>query len=70
MNNKNKVGSTREEIYELVNKCMSAHGEAILVELIYRLEKEYIDIATLATMGDYKSDWTHSEVIDYITLNT
>jgi hypothetical protein len=70
MNKKNKVESTREDVYKLVDECIMTHNESILVELIYRLEKEYVEIATLATMGDYKGNWTHSEVLNYITLNT
>jgi hypothetical protein len=67
---KNKIESTREDIYTLVNECIVTHNEAILVELIYRLEKEYVDIALLSTMGEYKGGWTHEEVLNYITLNT
>jgi hypothetical protein len=67
---KNKIESTREDIYTLVNECIVTHNEAILVELIYRLEKEYVDIASLSTMGEYKGGWTHEEVLNYITLNT
>lgn len=67
---KDKVEGTREDIYNLVNECILTHNEAILVELIYRLEKEYVDIAKLATMGEYKGGWTHEEVMNYITFNT
>jgi len=67
---KNKMASTREDIYNLVTECFLTHNEAILVELIYRLEKEYVDIAQLATMGEYKGSWTHEEVLNYITMNT
>lgn len=70
MNKKNKIESTREDIYKLVDECIMTHNESILVELIYRLEKEYVEVATLATMGDYKGNWTHGEVINYITMNT
>jgi hypothetical protein len=67
---KNKMASTREDIYNLVTECFLTHNEAILVELIYRLEKEYVDLAQLATMGEYKGGWTHEEVLNYITMNT
>lgn len=67
---KDKIESTRDDIYDLVNECVNTHNESILAELIYRLEKEYVDIAKLATMGEYKGSWTHEEVINYITFNT
>lgn len=67
---KNKVESDRDELYNLVNECIISHNEALLVELIYRLEKEYVDIALLSTMGEYKGNWTHAELLNYITLNT
>ncbi len=65
-----KYGSDREQIEDLVNECINTHNELILVELIYRLEHEYIDIARLATYDDYKKNWTHQEVVNYITYNT
>jgi hypothetical protein len=70
MNKKNKSESTREDIAKLVNECIVTNGEAVLAELIYRLEKEYVEIALLATMGEYKSSWTHVEVMNHITFHT
>lgn len=67
---KNKIESTREDIAKLVEECIMTHNEIILVELIYRLEKEYIDLAKLSTYGEYNSSWSHHDVLNYITYNT
>lgn len=70
MSKKSKYGSDREDIRDLVYECINTNNELILVELIYRLEQEYIDVARLSTYGDYKQSWTHQEVLNYITYNT
>lgn len=66
MNEEEKIKS----IETLVNDCHIAHQETIIVQLIYRLEKEYIELAELATMGNYKNSWTHKDVLNYITYET
>ena len=63
-------GSTRDQIDDLVRECVRTNNEIIIVELILQLEKDYIDIARLATMDEYRPDWTHEEVLTYMTYNT
>ena len=58
-----------EEIENLVYDCIFAHQETIIVQLIYQLEKDYKELARLVTMDEYKSDWTHKQVLDYITYS-
>jgi hypothetical protein len=53
----------------LLNDCLISHNEDIIVQLIYRLELEYRQLAELSTMGEYKATWTHNDVLDYITYN-
>jgi hypothetical protein len=61
----------RESAIEtLVADCIIAHQEYILVKLISELETDYQELAKLATMGEYKKDWTHKKVLDYITFET
>lgn len=57
-------------ITDLVFECIATHNELILVELITRLEAEYVEIAKLSTLGKYKTGWTHEEVLNYITYET
>jgi len=47
-----------------------AHQEAIIVQLIYRLETEYREIASLASLGEYQETWTHKKLLDYVTYET
>lgn len=51
----------------LVSDCFLAKQESIIVKLIMQLEDDYRELATLGTMGKYEPDWTHREVLDYIT---
>tara|TARA_B100001113_G_C21012704_1_gene580031 strand:+ start:840 stop:1043 length:204 start_codon:yes stop_codon:yes gene_type:complete len=57
-------------VTDLVFECIATHNELILVELITRLEKEYVEIAELSTLGKYKSSWSHEDVLNYITYET
>lgn len=59
-----------KSVETLVTDCYIAHQETIIVKLIIQLEEEYREIAKLATMGEYKPNWTHKKVIDYITYET
>ena len=64
------MNNREEEISQLVQDCLIAHQEIILIKLIVQLEKEYKEIAQLSTLGEYNPNWTHKEVLDYITYNT
>ena len=64
------MNNREEEISQLVQDCFIAHQEIILIKLIVQLEKEYKEIAQLSTLGEYNPNWTHKEVLDYITYNT
>ena len=59
-----------EEIESLVNDCIISNNSIILVQLIVQLEKDYRELAQLTTFGEYKNDWTHDKVLDYITEET
>ncbi len=56
-----------ESIRQLLTDSMSSHNEEVIVNLIFQLEKEYVELAQLSTMGEYKRNWTHPQVLDYIT---
>jgi len=61
----------REKAIEiLVSDCIISHQEGIIVKLIAELESDYIELAKLATMGEYSETWTHTQVLDYITYET
>jgi len=64
------VKSRQEQIEDLVQECYLVHQESIIVQLIVKLEEEYREIATLSTMGEYEKDWTHQQVLDFITFET
>lgn len=56
-----------KSIESLVIDCYIAHQEGIIVKLIEQLEKDYKELALLATGGAYKNNWTHEQVLNYIT---
>lgn len=59
-----------DDLRELVYECILTHNEEVLISLLIRLEKEYIDIAKVATFGKYHTDWSHEETLNYITYET
>ena len=60
-------GRNAEDIRLLVYECIASHNEEVLVQLIWRLEQDYIDIARLSTYDEYERNWTHAKVINYLT---
>lgn len=59
-----------EEIESLVNDCVISNNTIILSQLICQFEKEYKELAKLATLGAYENKWSHIEVLNYITKET
>lgn len=68
--NTNDPDKSRENIIaKLVYECISTHNEIILIDLITKLEKNYMDLAKLATLGEYKTHWTHEDIMNYVTYD-
>lgn len=59
-----------EEIQRLVDDCIISNNNVIITQLIFQLEKDYKELAKLSTLGAYKDNWTHLEVLNYITTET
>ena len=57
-------------IDSLVYEAIATHNEIIIIELIKKLEEDYVEVCRLATMGQYNKGWTHRQVLDYITYET
>lgn len=62
-NNKRTV----KETLDMIEECVFSNKLEFLAELIVRLEMEYIDIARIATDDNYDTNWTHIQVLDYMT---
>lgn len=56
-----------QDTIDLIEECMHSNKIEFLANLIIKLESEYIDIARIATDDNYKPNWTHTEVLDYLT---
>ena len=61
---------SRADSEELVYECIATHNEMVLVQLIDTLRREYDDLAKLSTFGEYKTRWTHEDVLNYVTYHT
>jgi hypothetical protein len=51
----------------LIEDCMHENRLEFLAELLVRLEREYIELARLSTDDNYQPNWTHTQVLDYLT---
>jgi len=67
MPKKKKNIETLEAIRDIVLEAIRTHNEEFLVDLIYKLQEEYYDIAKLSTLGEHEHSWTHKKTLDYIT---
>lgn len=59
-----------EDIKNLVDECIKNNKLDFLSNLVYTLQQNYKDLATLATDGNYHSGWNHTRVLDYLTYET
>lgn len=65
------MNSTEEDnLRQFINDSIATNNIEILCELILQLKKDYTELAKLSTLGYYKEDWTHSQVLNYITYET
>ena len=43
-------------------------GNAEMVaKFMLHLKEEYVELATLATRGEYGRSWTHKQILDFVT---
>lgn len=61
MNNK------KQQTIDLIEDCIHTNKIEFLAELIIKLENEYIEIARISTDDNYQPNWTHIQVLDYLT---
>lgn len=59
-----------QEVIQLIDECIVQNKAEFLAQLIVTLQENYIDVATLSTDGNYNEQWTHKEVLDYLTYES
>jgi hypothetical protein len=67
MSEDNLRQSEDEIIRSMINDCIHANNIEFIVQLILQLKKNYVDLAKLSTFGYYNKDWTHEQVMNYVT---
>lgn len=61
------MNTKKQQTVDMIEECMHNNRIEFLAELIIRLENEYIEIAKLSTDNNYQPNWTHIQVLDYLT---
>jgi len=64
---KRKRISNLDAVRDLVNEAIRTNSIEFLVKLIDNLQSEYVELAELATLSEYKPSWSHQKLIDYVT---
>lgn len=54
----------------VIENCIKENKIEFLANLIVKLQKEYQDIASLSTDGEYQITWTHHQVLDFLTYQS
>lgn len=58
---------TIKETLDMIEGCVYSNKLEFLAQLIVKLESEYIELARIGTDDNYQSNWTHIQVLDYMT---
>jgi type IV secretory pathway VirB4 component len=58
---------TVKETLDMIEGCVYSNKLEFLAQLIVRLESEYVELARIGTDDNYQSNWTHLQVLDYMT---
>jgi hypothetical protein len=59
-----------KEVIQLIEECIAQNKIEFLAKLIITLQENYNDVATLSTDGNYNEQWTHRQVLDYLTYES
>ena len=52
---------------KIVHQAIKDDNLQFLATLLAKLQQDYEEIATLSTDGSYQPNWTHTQVLDYLT---
>ena len=52
----------------VIENCIKENKIEFLANLIVTLQKEYQELASLSTDGEYQVTWTHHQALDYLTF--
>lgn len=61
---------TKDQINNMIGvieNCIKEDKIEFLATIILNLQREYQEIATLSTDGEYQIGWTHNQVLDHLT---
>lgn len=59
-----------QEIIQLVDECIVQGKVEFIAKLIMKLQEDYVEVSTLSTDGNYNEQWTHQQVLDYLTYES
>jgi hypothetical protein len=56
-----------KDMLVIIDECIKTDRLTFLANMFITLQKDYQEIASLSTDGEYRSSWTHKQVLDYLT---
>lgn len=54
----------------MVDECIVQGKVEFIAKLIMKLQEDYVEVSTLSTDGNYNEQWTHQQVLDYLTYES
>lgn len=55
------------QMMKLVEECIKNDKLEFLATLICKLQREYQEVCSLSTDGEYQPSWDHIKVLDFLT---
>tara|TARA_R100000278_G_C5446840_1_gene155799 strand:- start:607 stop:819 length:213 start_codon:yes stop_codon:yes gene_type:complete len=67
MNDEDDIYKSVDIIRSIVEDALISNDAEYLTLIITKILTEYIELAQLSTDGNYEKNWTHSDVLNYLT---
>ena len=55
------------QVISMVQECVTKENVELLAKILIVMKTEYLELAYLATDGEYKEGWTHTRIMDFLT---
>ena len=56
-----------DQVAHLIQECITKENVELIAKILIVMKTEYLELAYLATDGEYKEGWTHTDIMDFLT---
>tara|TARA_Y100000296_G_C5063638_1_gene201178 strand:+ start:382 stop:612 length:231 start_codon:yes stop_codon:yes gene_type:complete len=58
------------QVAHLIQECIKKENVELIAKILIVMKTEYLELAYLATDGEYKEGWTHTDIMNFLTKGT